>query len=78
MDRRTESWKDGQSLFYRDPSGYCWGSKNTGIYFYQDFPNDTIELRKTLWEKVLEYCWQNKFACLNYRNIVKRDSENAR
>ena len=28
--------------------------KNTGIFIYEDFSNDTMELRKSLWEQVLE------------------------
>ena len=47
--------------------------KNTGIYIYEDFCKDTMDLRKELWNKVLEYRSQNKFACLNYRNIIVRD-----
>ena len=27
--------------------------KNTGIYIYEDFCNDTLALRKSLWDKVL-------------------------
>ena len=30
--------------------------KNTGIYMYEDISKDTMELRKSLWEQVLEYC----------------------
>ena len=33
---------------------------------------DNMELRKSLWEQVLEYRKQNKFACLNYRSIIVR------
>ena len=29
--------------------------KGTGIYIYEDFSQDTMELRKSLWEQVLEY-----------------------
>lgn len=47
--------------------------KNTGIYIYEDFCRDTMELRKQLWEDVLEYRRQNKFAYLNYRSIVVKD-----
>ena len=28
--------------------------KNTGIFIYEDFSKDTMELRKWLWEQVLE------------------------
>ena len=34
---------------------------------------DTMELRKELWQEVLAYGRQNKFACLNYCSIVVRD-----
>ena len=39
--------------------------KNTSIFFYEEFSKDTMELRKTLWEQVLEYRRQNKCVCLN-------------
>ena len=29
--------------------------KNTGIFIYEDFRKDTMELRKELWQEVLEY-----------------------
>ena len=47
--------------------------KNTGIFIYEDFCKDTMELRKELWQEVLEYRRQNKFAYLNYRSIVVCD-----
>ena len=47
--------------------------KDTGIFIYEDFCSDAMELRKSLWEKVLEYRWQGKYAYLNYRTIVVRD-----
>ena len=47
--------------------------KNTGTFIYKDFCKDTMELRKELWQEVLEYRRQNKFAYLNYRSIVVRD-----
>ena len=52
--------------------------KNTGIYIYEDFSKDTMELRKSLWEQALEYLKQNKFACLNYRSIIVRDHNGVR
>ena len=52
--------------------------KNTSIYIYEDFSNDTMELRKSLWEQVLEYRKQNKFGCLNYRSIIVRDHNGIR
>ena len=36
--------------------------KDMGIYIYEDFSKDTMELKKSLWEQVLEYRKQNKFA----------------
>ena len=47
--------------------------KDTEIFIYEDFCSDTMELRKSLWEKVLEYRRQGKYAYLNYRTIVVRD-----
>ena len=47
--------------------------KDTGIVIYEDFCKDTMDLRKILWNKVLEYRKQNKFAYLNYRSIVVRE-----
>ena len=47
--------------------------KDTGIIIYEGFCSDTMELRKSLWAKVLEYYWQGKYAYLNYRTLVVRD-----
>ena len=49
--------------------------KNTGIFIHEDFCKDTMELKKELWQEVLEYQRQNKnkFAYLNYPSIVVRD-----
>ena len=52
--------------------------RDTGIYIYEDFSKDTMSLLKTLWEKVLQYRRQNKFAYLNYRSIIVRDFDNVR
>ena len=52
--------------------------KGTDMYVYEDLCKDTMELRKTLWNQVLEYRRQNKFAYLNYRSIVVRDQRNDR
>ena len=46
--------------------------KDTGIFIYEDFCDDTMELRKSLWEQVLEHHRQNKIAYLNYKIIVVR------
>ena len=47
--------------------------KNTGTFIYEDFCNETMELRKSLWEEVLEYRRQNKIVYLNYRRVAVRD-----
>ena len=47
--------------------------KDKGIYTYEDLCKDIMELRKKLWNQVLEYRKQNKFAYLNYRSIVVRE-----
>ena len=47
--------------------------KNTGIFIYENFCKDTMKLRKELWQEVLEYRRQIKFAYLNYGSIVVRD-----
>ena len=47
--------------------------KNSGIYIYEDFCSDTMELRKSLWEEVMEHRRQGKFAFLNYRSIIVRN-----
>ena len=47
--------------------------KDTVIFIYEDFCKDSMDLRKKLWNKVLEYRKQNKFAYLNYRSIVVRE-----
>ena len=47
-------------------------------YIYEDFSQDTIALRKSLWEQVLEYRRQGKFAYLNYRSIVVKDNNRHR
>ena len=41
-----------------------------GIFIYEDFCKDTMELRKETWQEVLEYKRQNKFGYLNYRSMV--------
>ena len=70
---RITKFKDKQKILKN--AKYLKGS---GIYVYEDFCKETMELRKTLWDQVLEYQRQNKFAYLNYRSIVVRDQENDR
>ena len=52
--------------------------ENKGIFIYENFSMDTMELRKSLWEQLLEYQKQNKLARLNYRNIIVRDENGVR
>ena len=40
--------------------------KNTGTFIYEDFCKNTMDLRKQLWEKVLEHRANNKISYLNY------------
>ena len=40
--------------------------KNTGIFIYEIIFKDTTDLRKQLWEKVLEYRVNNQISYLNY------------
>ena len=47
--------------------------KNAGIFIYEDFYKDTMGLRKEIWQEVLEYRRQNKFAYLNSRSMVVCD-----
>ena len=70
---RITKYKDKQKILKN--AKYLKGS---GIFIYEDFCKATMELRKSLWEQVLEYRRQNKFAYLNYRSIVVRDQENDR
>ena len=52
--------------------------KSTGIYVYEDFPKDTMELRKLPWEQVLEYRKQSKLTHLNNTSIIVRDHNGVR
>ena len=47
--------------------------KDTGVFLHDDFCSDTMELRKSLWEKESEYRRQGKYASQNYRIIAMRD-----
>ena len=38
--------------------------KDRGIFIYDDFSKEAIELRKTLWEHVLEYCHPKEICLL--------------
>ena len=46
--------------------------KNTGIFVYEDFCKDTMDLRK----QRLEHRTNNKIAYLNYGSIVVRNHRN--
>ena len=50
--------------------------KNTGIFVYEDFCKDTMDLRKQLWEEVSEHRANNKIAYLNYRSVIVRNHRN--
>ena len=47
--------------------------KNKRIFIYEEFSKATVELKKSLWEGVLQYWQENKIAYLNYRNIAVKD-----
>ena len=44
--------------------------KNTEIHIYEDVSKDTMTLRKSLWEEVLNYHCQGKFAYLNILSYI--------
>ena len=50
--------------------------KNIGIFIYEVMFKDTTDLRKQLWEKVLEHRVNNQISYLNYRIIVVRNQRN--
>ena len=50
--------------------------KNIGIFIYEVMFKDTTDLRKQLWEKVLEHRVKNQISYLNYRSIVVRNQRN--
>ena len=50
--------------------------KNAGIFIYEDFCKDTMDLRKELWEELLEHRANKKSSYLNYRSIVVRNQRN--
>ena len=50
-------------LRFKDKQIIIQGSKklkNTGIFIYENFCKDTMDLHKQLWEKVLEHWANNK------------------
>ena len=47
---RLDRFKDKQCILYNAKK-----LKKMGIFIYEDFLKDTMELRKSLWEQVLEY-----------------------
>ena len=52
--------------------------KNTGIFIYEDYCKETMDLRKSLWEEVLQHRQQNKIAYLNYRSVAVRERRDVR
>ena len=50
--------------------------KSTGIFIYKDFCKDIMNLRKQLWEKVLEHRANNRISYLKYRSILVRNQRN--
>ena len=44
--------------------------RNTEIHIYEDVSKDTMTLRKSLWEEVLNYHCQGKFAYLNILSYI--------
>ena len=65
---KVTKFKDKQKIL---KSAKCL--KDTGIFIYEDFCKDTMDLRKKLWNKVLEYRKQKKYPHFNYRSIVVRE-----
>ena len=47
--------------------------KYTGLLIYEDFSKATMELRKSLWEEVLQHQQQIKIAYLNSRSTLAKD-----
>ena len=47
--------------------------KDTGIFIFEDFCKETVELRKSLWQEVLEHHGQGWITYLNYRQVLVRD-----
>ena len=44
--------------------------KNTSIFIYEEFCKDMMDLKKKLWQEVLEYQRQNKFSYLNCHSVI--------
>ena len=66
---KVTRFKDKQKILKRTK---CL--KDTGVFIYEDFCKGTMDLRKKIWNKVLEYRKQSKFAYLNYRSNVVREN----
>ena len=47
--------------------------KDTGTYINEDFSRETTEKRKKLWDDVVRFRDEGKYAILNYDRIVVRD-----
>ena len=65
---KSNKFKDKQKILQN-----ARNLKDTGIFIYEDFCDDKMELRKSLWEQVLEHRRKNKIAYLNSISIVVRD-----
>ena len=65
---KSNKFKDKQKILQN-----ARNLKDTGIFIYKDFCEDAMELRKSLWEQVLEHRRKNKIAYLNSISIVVRD-----
>ena len=68
-DCRFLQFKDKEKIFKNSKK-----LKNTGIFIFEDFCKETVELRKLLWQKVLEHRRQGLIAYLNYRQVVCKRS----
>lgn len=47
--------------------------KGTGIFINEDFANETMEIRKKLWEDVKRFRKEGKFAIIKYDKIFVRE-----
>ena len=63
-------------LDYKDKVGILKNAKNlknTGLYINEDFSNETMAIRKQLWNDVKQLRLQGKFAVLKYDRIYCRE-----
>ena len=60
-------------LRFKDKENFLKDSKklkDTVISIFEDFYKEAVELRKSLWQEVLEHRRQGRIAYLNYRQVV--------